>query len=303
MTKNLLVEKGIVQIRVKGFFKENWYYNLLMGGLCIPILLLIITLSTKSLKMNKGNDWIPQMQIFEGVEMVLVPSGCFMMGSSEEHIDELIEREPSLSIRFQNQTPQTSVCFDEEFWIDKYLVTNEQFNRFGGSSNEASYWNDPSRPRETITWDEAREFCSLRGARLLTEAEWEYAARGSAGLIYPWGDNWMPNNAVWSRYSGNEYPIDRARQTANVGSRPSGASWVGALDMAGNLWEWTSSAYEPYPYFIDNEFEDAELVEFRTLRGGSWAYSRLYLQTTYRLESYPSTANNQIGFRCMRLTN
>ena len=83
-------------------------------------------------------------------------------------------------------------------------------------------------------WDEAYDFCVLRKGHLPTETEWEYAARGPDELIFPWGNDWNPRNAIWS---GNN-----VSQTSNVGSVPAGASWVGVLDMSGNVWEWTDSS-------------------------------------------------------------
>ena len=239
--------------------------------------------------------WIPKQQTFDGVEMVFVPAGCFMMGSSASDIKKLSDQHPDLSTFFSNQGPQTKICFDSPFWIDKYLVTNEQFRRLNGEADRKSHWAGDKRPRESVTWFEARDFCVLREGRLPTEAEWEYAARGQDSLVYPWGNEWNPANAVWSPYYGDEYPEDRNRQTADVGSKPDGISWVGALDMAGNVWEWTNSLYEPYPYDKDDGREDMGSRELRTLRGGSWAYSDFYFQSAYQ------SSNNFLPLHIIKL--
>ncbi|TVR19435.1 MAG: hypothetical protein EA396_12540, partial [Anaerolineaceae bacterium] len=162
---------------------------------------------------TRNDDWTPVERDFDGITMVQVPAGCFMMGYDGEGGEQ---------------------CFDEPFWIDKYPVTNRQY----GSSG---FWSGDDLPRESVNWFDARDFCEARGGRLPTEAEWEYSARGPDGWIYPWGNEFFANNVVNS-----------GGRTADVGSRPGGVSWVGALDMSGNVWEWTSSLFEPYPYDADD---------------------------------------------------
>ncbi|MBC7812633.1 MAG: formylglycine-generating enzyme family protein, partial [Burkholderiales bacterium] len=160
--------------------------------------LLVAIVGARIFTSAQGENWVPQVQTFDGVEMVLVPSGCFMMGSSDAEIATLTEQRPNLAYAFRDAGPQTRMCFDEPFWIDKYLVTNAQFRQFHGVAGRDSYWTDDNRPREMISWFEARDFCGLREARLPSEAEWEYAARGPNSLAFPWGDTWNPDNAVWS---------------------------------------------------------------------------------------------------------
>ncbi len=145
-------------------------------------------------------------------EMVLVPAGCSHDGGD---------------------------CFPS-FWIDKTEVTNRQYSTEG-------YWGyrGDTRPRDSVTWDEANEFCRMRDARLPTEAEWEYAARGPDGLDYPWRGGFDATLVVYD---------DIADQSYDAYSIPEGASWVGAYHMSGNLWEWTQTFIDPV-YII---------------RGGSW---------------------------------
>lgn len=220
-------------------------------------------------------DWTPYERDFDGVPMVLVPAGCFMMGSEDGEA---------------NERPVNQVCFNTPFWIDKTEVTNAQFVHFGGVAGRNSNWTGDNRPRERITWLEARDFCDKRGERLPTEAEWEYAARGPDGLIYPWGSDFEADKVVYGANSGS--------QTAAVGSRPAGASWVGALDMGGNVWEWVSSSDARYPYDASHE---SITNGFRILRGG--AYGGDYpnrLRAAYRWVVNPNLENGDIGFRCAR---
>lgn len=220
-------------------------------------------------------QWTPVAQELDGVEMVLVPAGCFMMGSEDGE---------------DNERPVHEQCFEEPFWIDKYEVTNAQFEQFGGVAYYSSNWDDPQRPRETIDWYEARDFCELRGARLPTEREWEYAARGPDNWVYPWGNDFVAENVVYENNSGG--------QTAEVGSRPGGASWVGALDLSGNVWEWVSSVYMAYPYVAGDGREDEDSTNTSVLRGGSWYGNDNVTRAAGRSLSVPTLEFNFIGFRC-----
>ncbi|MBW4438947.1 MAG: formylglycine-generating enzyme family protein [Pleurocapsa minor GSE-CHR-MK-17-07R] len=223
------------------------------------------------------------VQEFEGVPMVLVPAGCFMMGTEDDTV-------------VSNEGPRHEVCFDEPFWIDQTEVTQAQFASFGGIAMRAPSFSGADRPVENITWFEARDFCLLRGARLPTEAEWEYAARGPESWVYPWGNEWDESKTIWLR--------DMALGTASVGSIPEGASWVGALDMSGNVWEWTSTASSAYPYDMNDGRESSEgsnAEAWRVLRGGSWFdNSPFVLRTAVRYDFFPTAANWDYGFRCLR---
>ncbi len=233
---------------------------------------------------NSNAEWKPHIlvQQFNGVDMVLVPPGCFMMGTA--------------SGGESDERPTAKLCFPT-FWIDLTEVTNSQFDTFKGKATTPSHWTGPNRPRETISWTEANTFCALRGARLPTEAEWEYAARGPDNLIYPWGNIFVAANVVYSANSGN--------QTADVGAkiRKSGASWVSALDLSGNVWEWVYSINKPYPYATNDgrESDTNDNNPSRARRGGSWAVPEPLMRSADRNEysqSYPGDFKG--GFRCAR---
>lgn len=210
------------------------------------------------------------------MEMVLVPPGCFMMGSENKNADE-------------DESPVHLQCIDEPFWIGRYEVTNDQY----GSSGT---YVAPNRPRDNIAWNEADIFCRAIGMRLPTEVEWEYAARGPDNLIFPWGNDFIDENVVYYRFPSTEILRDG---TELVGSAPGGVSWVGAYDMVGNLWEWTSSYYHPYPY----EPEIAELdnsPEVHTARGGDWHGSEIRVRAANRFQGVPTTGLDSVGFRCAK---
>jgi formylglycine-generating enzyme required for sulfatase activity len=231
-------------------------------------------LEQASIPVTRNADWTPVIQDFgDGVEMVLVPAGCFEMGSNNG----------------ANERPVTQQCFDEPFWIDQTEVTQADFERLDGQRERGNWFIGDNRPVENITWIEADAFCRLRGGRLPSEAEWEYAARGPDGLIYPWGNEFIADNVVYR---------DNSNQTAPVGSRPNGVSWVGALDMSGNVEEWTNSLYQAYPYSAtDGRESGSDTSSPRVLRGGSW---NSYVLSAIRFAFDPSVNVRDFGFRCIR---
>jgi formylglycine-generating enzyme required for sulfatase activity len=151
-----------------------------------------------------------------------------------------------------------------------------------------------NHPVTETTWAGASAYCRWRGGRLPTEVEWEAAARGKAGLTYPWGNTEPTDNLVFvSRRTG---------ETAPVGSRPQGASPFGLLDMSGSMAEWTSSLKRPYPYRATDGREDPKLGGERVTRGGDYVFDTgpERLTTTHRagFSNEPSRGHRHIGFRC-----
>lgn len=225
-------------------------------------------------------DWTPVEREFDGVMMVLVPAGCFMMGS--ENGDA-------------NERPVAEVCIEEPFWLDKFEVTQGQFESNRGVKANEGAFDGNNRPVERITWFEANTYCQeRRNSRLPTEAEWEFAARGPDGLIYPWGNDFEASYVIHTANSNN--------RTSDVGVdiRAEGKSWVDAYDMSGNVWEWMSSRVMVYPYNAADGREDLSASGERVTRGGSWFNPPYLLRTTYRISNPPDFWSYRFGFRCAR---
>ncbi len=220
---------------------------------------------------SHNGDWTPVIREFDGVEMVLVPAGCFEMGSA---------------IGSDREVPVTQQCIDEPFWIDRYEVTNAQYH----FTNPA--WANDILPRVQVTWVDAWEFCKLRDGelRLPTEAQWEYAARGPDGLTFPWGNEFVKDNLA---YRGS------VNHTVEVNSYPNGVSWVGAFNMSGNVLEWTSTLYRDYPYDA-NDGRELLTAGTHVLRGGSINEDEFDQRSAARLGADAGNMNFNIGFRCAR---
>ena len=252
---------------------------------------------------NNNSDWEPVKRDFDGTIMVLVPKGSFRMGSVEEEISFVLGLcgngcQKSL---YEDQTPTIIQTFDNPFWIDETEVTRNAYESCVAVSActvapDSDFSIGANQPVNRVTWHQAAAYCKWRGAKLPTEAEWEYAARGPDNLIFPWGNEFDENKVNYSQNSGNK--------TAPVGNYPNGISWVGALDMAGNVWEWTSSLYKDYPYINDDGRELSEnkihISENVVLRGGSFVLSGSDMHASNRDKYGADTDVYDIGFRCTR---
>jgi formylglycine-generating enzyme required for sulfatase activity len=252
-------------------------------------------------------------------EMVLIPAGDFMMGTTKGYDDE---RPPHLE------------TIEHDFYMDKYEVTCEAFVRFLNniklSLSDIDNWmmyNDYSLIEiipENNTWQVlqgyekypifgisqygAASYCSDQGKRLPTEIEWEYAAKGGTDTEYYWGDEWdssKTNNVLYggekaSYYIGIGYWSPSHPTPLPVGQFEENP--FGLHDMLGNVWEWTSSSYSVYPN-VDDYIESNDRYYYdhsrKVLRGGAFNSLGLTISTTVRLPSDPDLMNALRGFRCV----
>ncbi len=150
-----------------------------------------------------------------------------------------------------------------------------------------------------VTWDQGKEYCEKVGRRLPTEAEWEKAARGTDGRKYPWGNSWDGSKLIWDQNSGNKtHPVDRGYNTHK--------SPYGAVDMAGNVWEWVNDRYDEdyYRNAPKRNPKGPDSGNARVLRGGSWLSdnSRLF-RAANRDGLYPEDWDDFWGFRCAKALN
>lgn len=226
------------------------------------------TRDLNEIRADRNISWTPIIQNFNGADMTLVPRGCFQMGTTGSVPDPYDQDE-----QINGQSHQQ--CIDNPFWIDVYEVGN------GGTNI----------PRTNVTWYEANSFCQNRGARLPTEKEWEFAARGPDSWIYPWGNEFDSNRVVFGNPNGQPETVD---------SRPNGKSWVGAYNLAGNVWEWTSSLYRSYPYITSDDRENLNAGGDRTIRGGSYAHPAGHQRSSNRHSNPAHYHDSNVGFRCAR---
>lgn len=222
----------------------------------------------------------PQANVPDG--MVFIAGGVFQMG--RDGGDEY-------------ESPAHTVTV-EPFYIDRHEVTCEQYARFIAATGypPPSAWPNgryppdaARRPVTGINWLEANAYSQWAGRRLPTEEEWEFAARGHEGRLYPWGNEWRPESVN---------AASTTRRFDEVGSRPGNASPFGVYDMVGNVWEWTSSTIRPYPGGrLPQTFSDAHKV----LRGGCWESEPHQATATYRF-AYRAQGErygyDNTGFRC-----
>jgi len=236
----------------------------------------------------------------DGMVMVYVPAGEFFMGSTDAD-----------GVASDDEKPQHTVYLDA-FWIDRTEVTNAQYQKcmVAGVCSTPAYADDSryygsQQPVVGVGWDDARVYCQWAGARLLTEAEWEKAARGPDGRIYPWGDtfdssrlNFCDKNCEYSLKDAQAN--DGYALTAPVGSYRAGASLYGALDMAGNVWEWVNDWYDLgyYARSPSRNPKGPDSGEYRIQRGGGWRDIWNYMRAANRGYDAPADRHRNLGIRC-----
>lgn len=178
--------------------------------------------------------------------------------------------------------------FLEGFFIDTYEVTNYQYKRFNPSHEYPPEMG--LHPVVNVTWEEANAYAEWIGKRLPTEAEWEKAARGSDGRIYPWGNEFDPAKCN-TQESGHQH-------LTPVNQYPRGKSYLGVHDMIGNVLEWTTDRYKPYPL---SQYDSPDFAEnFIVLRGGSWLHQGIQSICSTRMYAPADNRSNFIGFRCVK---
>ena len=240
--------------------------------------------------------------------LVYIPGGEFTMGLTAPQADFLLSScDVCNSGHFEASRPAHTVRVDP-FWIYQTEVTNDMYAGCvtagacappaeTSSNSHESYWGNPTfaaYPVVHVTWFDADNYCRWAGGRLPTSAEWEKAARGTDGRLFPWGD--QPPD----RQHGN---IDRLVEDAvPVGSYPAGASPYGVLDMAGNVWEWVYDWFDRdyYNYGpVDNPRGPATSPEGqRSGRGGSWYWHAAFASAAYNDWWEPEEHGSAVGFRC-----
>jgi formylglycine-generating enzyme required for sulfatase activity len=270
-----------------------------------------------------------RFQVEEPV-MIHIPAGPFLMGISDQQIDQLARRDDLAKEwrekgYFGREQPQHTVTL-AGYSMAKYPVTVREYRAFvvAGGYQMARHWTEAGwawrestgrvapafwgqekwsgedqLPVVGVSWYEARAYCAWLGEgtgrcyRLPTEAEWEKAARGTDGRLYPWGDEfeaWRCN----TRASG-------LGRTVAVGQhRPAGESPYGCVEMGGNASEWTLSEYRQYPYDGGDGRNEEEGEGARVIRGGAWRKPVLRARTVARGMNDPFFSDDDVGFRCMR---
>jgi formylglycine-generating enzyme required for sulfatase activity len=284
--------------------------TLSLAALCLSLLLLGACTPAPTAAPT-SSPGMAQTRAADGAEMMLVPAGEFLMGSADA--------DPKAG---DDEKPRHPVYLDA-FWIDRTEVTNARYVRFLNTlgehagacsgrdcaetqvedkyshilrgSQDGRYRVEggfEDHPATQVSWYGAQAYCEWAGARLPTEAEWEKAARGVDGRLYPWG-NGLPD-CDKAQYG------DCGRETVPVGSRPAGASPYGVLDMAGNVWEWVADWYDPVYYGTsparNPQGPDSGLR--KVFRGGSWGYPPAFLRASDRARNRPTYAGFNVGFRC-----
>lgn len=247
--------------------------NLIFIGISVVIIIALLGIGV----------WYVHIKLRKPRGMIYIPAGWFWMGCSQN------EKQCS-----KNEKPYHQVYLDA-YYIDKNDVTVDEYTRCvntGGCTAAACTGDGGDYPRNCVDWNQANVYCQWAGKQLPTEAQWEKAARGTDGRIYPWGNEWDASKACYNQGS-----------TCPVGSYPQGASPYGVMDMAGNVWDWCSDWYGAN-YYANSPYmnpQGPDSGQYRVGRGGSWDgdYPSL-LRSSVRDFDSPPAGDVNLGFRCVR---
>lgn len=239
----------------------------------------------------------------DGKEMILVPAGEFVMGTDKTDPEKTHLKIGTVKPLYLDQQPERRLHLDA-FYIDRFEVTNREYDKFVRAtkfSEVPTHWKDrvvpaglEDHPVTNITWREALSFALWAGKTLPTESQWEKAARGTEGRLYPWGNDYQKGMA--------NLDVDGAKDSAPVGSFPKDVSPYGVFDMAGNVMEWTLDWYLPYP---GNTYNHSKFGgRFKVLRGNAFKKGGHYFLDAYRYAFYRSEVDpddyfENVGFRCV----
>lgn len=274
-----------------------------------------------------GEVWVNPR---DGMEMVYIAAGEFTLGTSDEEVEAWLADHPRDSRgRFLREQPQCRVSL-EGYWIGRTEVTNAQYLRFMEATGYAApgRWEEGRIPEGLeqfpvvfIDADDAVAYCEWAGGRLPSELEWEKAARGPEGRIFPWGEEWDSSKCRnfeligGASYETTEESLEafdawtdahdlRREGPVAVGSYPQGASPYGCLDMAGNVWEWCADRYREsiYQRYATGDLTPPERGISRVLRGGAWYMdSPAHFRSAFRFPFRPDFRQlGGYGFRCAR---
>jgi serine/threonine-protein kinase len=280
--ERMLLSSSSFSDKIQPLLARHWKIILAAGVIVVALLIavLAIVMVPSKQKTPAGGPVVASSQPPAG--MVLVKGGSFKMGSDDAKGDY--------------QSKPTHAVNVEDFFIDANEVTNEDYQRFVSekSYKPPPHWKNNQFPAGTarlpvvnVSWLDAKAYAEWANKRLPTEAEWEYAARGTASTTYPWGNNWSANYA-------NLKESDRKDAVA-VGSYAEGQSWCGAKDMVGNVSEWVFDTMYPYPGSKLNRDP-----RYNTHRGGSFSNSKDELLMTNRGFEPPGRRLSTLGFRCAK---
>jgi iron(II)-dependent oxidoreductase len=243
----------------------------------------------------------------DGAKMIYIPACEYMMGTTDEEIDALLQAHPEFKRDwFTDGMPRHKVTLSG-FWIYKNLVTVGQYKKFckathhkmsGLSESDLSpSMND--HPVAGICWNDAKAYCDWAGVTLPTEAQWEHAARGPQNYTFPWGNTFDRSKL---RCSGTKQ--GDAGDTAAVGSYPPNS--FGLNDMAGNVWQWCWDWYAE-DYYANSPSQDPPgpaTGQYHSMRGGSWYRNgEGDFRCTHRIRNAPDDTKGYFGFRCAAPAN